>query len=123
MMVHLNRNAIVSTLLFNKSLLLLGLPCYKFFFIYIYIYIYISLYVKIYIYIYIYTYRHRYLFTLKCHYIYIYIYIYILALTFLRSFSYISAGRKVRRWISFLNKHKLSNTEINPCCIVTIFNL
>ena len=34
MMVHSNRNAIVSTLLFNKSLLLLGLPCHQFFFIY-----------------------------------------------------------------------------------------
>ena len=34
MMVHLNRNAIVSTSLLNKSLLLLGLPCYQFFFIY-----------------------------------------------------------------------------------------
>ena len=31
MMVHSNRNAIVSTLLLNKSLLL-GLPCYQFFF-------------------------------------------------------------------------------------------
>ena len=35
MMVHLNRNAIVSTLLLNESLLQLGLPCYHFF-LYIY---------------------------------------------------------------------------------------
>ena len=40
MVVHLNRNAIVSTLLLNKSFLLLGLPCYQFLYIYIYIYIY-----------------------------------------------------------------------------------
>ena len=33
-MVNQNRNAIVSTLLLNKSLFLLGLPCYQFFFIY-----------------------------------------------------------------------------------------
>ena len=37
MMVHLSRNAIVSTLLLNKSLILLGLPCYQSFFIYIWI--------------------------------------------------------------------------------------
>ena len=52
MMVQQNRIAIVSTLFFNKSLLLLGLSCYQFLFtnsritiklfssIYIYIYIY-----------------------------------------------------------------------------------
>ena len=31
MMVHFNRNAIVSTLLLNKSFFLLGLPCYQIF--------------------------------------------------------------------------------------------
>ena len=31
MMVHYNRNAIMLTFLLNKSLLLLGLPCYQFF--------------------------------------------------------------------------------------------
>ena len=44
MMVHLNRNAIVSTWLRNKSLFLLGLPCYQVFVLYIYIYIYIYIY-------------------------------------------------------------------------------
>ena len=45
--LHMNGNAIVSTLLLNKSLLLLGLPCYQFLSyslslsLYIYIYIYI----------------------------------------------------------------------------------
>ena len=32
MTVYWNQNDIVSTLLLNKSLLLLGLPCYQFFF-------------------------------------------------------------------------------------------
>ena len=56
MMVHLNRNTIVSILLLNKSLLLLGLPCYQFFFIYIYIYIHTRSHINTHTYIYIYIY-------------------------------------------------------------------
>ena len=52
MMVHETRNAIVSTLLLNKSLLLLGLSCYQSFFLsdyaplFTYIYIYVYIYIK-----------------------------------------------------------------------------
>ena len=92
MMVHKNQNAIESTLLLNKSLLLLGLHCYQFFFIYCqiilhyllpYIYIYIYIHIKTHInthtniYIYIYIYTHTQIHTSLSLSLYIYIYIYI----------------------------------------------
>ena len=93
MMVHLNQNAIVSTLFLNKYLLL-GFSCYQFFSIYCILYIAInalpsirpspslsvsfslfhpnlslSLYIYIYIYLYIYICIHTYIYIYVCIYI------------------------------------------------------